>query len=83
MRGGAGARNARWSRDQLVERVKAGLRRAKAEGKKLGRPRVGIDIEAKVLALRRRGKGMRMIARTLGIGNCTVQRIVKMTSSTL
>jgi DNA invertase Pin-like site-specific DNA recombinase len=60
----------------IVERVKAGLKRAKAAGKVLGRPRVSEEIENKVLALRANGEGMRKIARTLGIGNCTVQRIV-------
>jgi DNA invertase Pin-like site-specific DNA recombinase len=68
---------AEFERSMIVERVKAGLKRAKADGKVLGRPRVGTAIEAKVLALREKGDGMRKIARTLGIGNCTVQRIVK------
>jgi protein-tyrosine-phosphatase len=47
-----------------------------AEGKVLGRPRVSAAVEAKVIALRGKGEGMRKIARTLRIGNCTVQRIV-------
>ena len=64
-----------FKREMIVERVKAGLKRARAEGKVLGRPRVSADIEARVLALRGKGEGMRKIARTLGIGNCTVQRI--------
>jgi len=67
---------AEFERSMIVERVKAGLKRAKAEGKVLGRPRVSEAVEAKVLALRRKGNGMRRIARELGIGNCTVQRIV-------
>jgi DNA invertase Pin-like site-specific DNA recombinase len=54
----------------------AGLKRAKAEGKVLGRPCVSVAVEAKVIELRGKGEGMRKIARTLGIGNCTVQRIV-------
>ena len=66
---------AEFERSMIVERVKAGLRRAQAAGKVLGRPRVSEEIEARVLALRRKGKGMRKIARELGIGNCTVQRI--------
>ena len=41
-----------------------------------GRPRVSQEVEAEVLKLRRQGNGMRRIARELGIGNCTVQRIV-------
>lgn len=67
---------AEFERSIIVERVKAGLKRAKAEGKTLGRPRVSIGVEGKVLALRRKGNGMRKIARELGIGNCTVQWIV-------
>ena len=60
---------AEFERSMIVERVKAGLKRAKAEGKVLGRPRVGPVVEAKVKALRKEGRGMRAIARELGIGN--------------
>ncbi|MEO7861115.1 MAG: recombinase family protein [Nitrospirales bacterium] len=67
---------AEFERAMIVERVNAGLKRARAEGKVLGRPRVSASVEAKVLALRGSGQGMRSIARELGIGNCTVQRIV-------
>jgi DNA invertase Pin-like site-specific DNA recombinase len=67
---------AEFEREMIVERVKAGLKRARAEGKILGRPRVSASIEAKVVALRKQGRGMRFIARELGIGNCTVQRIL-------
>ena len=67
---------AEFEREMIVERVKAGLKRARAEGKVLGRPRVSAAVEAKVVALRKQGRGMRAIARELGIGNCTVQRIV-------
>ena len=67
---------AEFEKAMIVERVKAGLKRAIAEGKVLGRPRVDEAVEASVLALRRKGRGMRAIARELGIGNCTVQRIV-------
>jgi DNA invertase Pin-like site-specific DNA recombinase len=67
---------AEFERSMIVERVKAGLKRARAEGKVLGRPRVSDAVEIKVRALRKRGRGMRAIARELRIGNCTVQRIV-------
>jgi DNA invertase Pin-like site-specific DNA recombinase len=67
---------AEFERAMIVERVKAGLKRVRAEGKVLGRPRVSASIGTKVLALRGSGRGMRRIARELGIGNCTVQRIV-------
>ena len=65
-----------FERSMIVERVKAGLKRAKAEGKVLGRPRVGHAVEAKVLALREQGRGIMAIAKQLGLGNGTVQRIV-------
>ena len=67
---------AEFERSMIVERVKAGLKRARAEGKVLGRPRVSDAVEVKVRAMRKRGRGMRAIARELRIGNCTVQRIV-------
>lgn len=67
---------AEFEREMIVERVKAGLKRARAEGKVLGRPRVSAAVEAQVMALRKHGLGMRAIARELSIGNCTVQRIV-------
>jgi DNA invertase Pin-like site-specific DNA recombinase len=70
---------AEFERSMIVERVKAGLKRARAEGKVLGRPRVGAAVEARVLALRGKGRGMQAIARELRIGNCTVQRIVSAT----
>ena len=50
-----------------AERVKAGLKRARAGGKLLGRPRVSASVEAKVVALREQGRGMRAIGRELGI----------------
>lgn len=67
---------AEFARSMIVERVKAGLKRARAEGTVLGRPRVSAAVEIKVVAPRKQGRGMRAIARELGIGNCTVQRIV-------
>ena len=65
-----------FERSMIQERVRAGLKRARAQGKVLGRPRVSSEIEAKVVALRHKGNGMRKIARELKIGNCTVQRIL-------
>jgi DNA invertase Pin-like site-specific DNA recombinase len=65
-----------FERSMIQERVRAGLKRAKAEGKTLGRPRVSLTIEENVLALRKQGRGMRAIARELHLGNCTVQRIL-------
>jgi DNA invertase Pin-like site-specific DNA recombinase len=43
---------AEFERSIIQERVRAGLRRAKAEGKRLGRPRIAADIEARISAER-------------------------------
>ena len=59
----------------IRERVQAGLQRARAQGKTLGRPRLGSDIEARILALRSDGMGIRRIARELGVGVSVVQRV--------
>jgi DNA invertase Pin-like site-specific DNA recombinase len=59
------------------ERIMAGLERAKAEGKKLGRPsRVNEAVIASVRLLRERGLSIHNIARQLGIGVGTAQKIL-------
>lgn len=65
-----------FERSMIVERVRTGLKRARAEGKVFGRPRVGADVEAKVRVLREEGRGIINIAKQLGLGNGIVQRIV-------
>jgi DNA invertase Pin-like site-specific DNA recombinase len=67
---------AEFERAMIVKRVKAGLSRAKSQGKQLGRPRLNAKIEAKVKTLRAEGKGIIKIAKELGIGVGTVKRIV-------
>jgi DNA invertase Pin-like site-specific DNA recombinase len=64
---------AEFERALIQERVKAGLRNAKAKGKKPGRPRVDID-SSRVEALRASGASWRAIARELGIGEGTARR---------
>jgi DNA invertase Pin-like site-specific DNA recombinase len=53
-------------RSLIAERVRGGLRNAKAKGKILGRPRVAAT-SADVLALRAEGKSFQQIAAALGI----------------
>lgn len=67
---------AEFERAMIQERVKAGLARAKAQGKRLGRPRVALDIEHKILKARSNGKGIKKIAREIGVGVGTVQRVL-------
>jgi DNA invertase Pin-like site-specific DNA recombinase len=67
---------AEFERAMIQERVKAGLERARAQGKQLGRPTVSADVEARIAELREQGMGKIKIARTLGVGVSTVQRVV-------
>jgi DNA invertase Pin-like site-specific DNA recombinase len=66
---------AKQERIRLSERVTAGLSRARAQGKVLGRPRAAVRPE-RVRALRERGKSIRQIAAETGVSPMTVQRIV-------
>lgn len=63
--------------EKISERVKAGLQRAVAKGKKLGRKPVAPEIEQRVRQMRANGDGMLKIAEKLQIGSGTVQRIVR------
>jgi DNA invertase Pin-like site-specific DNA recombinase len=66
---------AEYERCMIRERIKAGLQRARAQGKRLGRARVGDDVDRAVRASLAAGTGILKTARTLGIGTKTVQRI--------
>jgi DNA invertase Pin-like site-specific DNA recombinase len=72
---------AEFERSMIRERINSGLARARANGKKLGRPRILPEVERKVLALRQvdgagQPKGIIKIAKELGLGVGTVKRIV-------
>ena len=60
-------------RSLIVERVKAGLRNARAKGKRLGRPRVFPDAR-RIAALREEGLSWAKIAERLGVGEGTMYR---------
>jgi DNA invertase Pin-like site-specific DNA recombinase len=66
---------AEFERAMIVERVKAGLARARSEGKRLGRPSLAADKERVVRRMLAKGTGMLKTATTLGVGVSTVQRI--------
>jgi DNA invertase Pin-like site-specific DNA recombinase len=57
----------------IAERVRAGIRNARAKGKRLGRPRVAVDA-SRIAALRAQGRSWGTICRETGIGKGTVQR---------
>ena len=60
-------------RSLIAERVKAGLRNAKAKGKKLGRPSRTVDSET-VMRLRAQGVSWRGVAKQLSVGVATLYR---------
>jgi len=60
-------------RSLIAERVKAGLRNARAKGKRLGRPRVIVDAR-RIAALRAQGRSWRKITVETGISKGTAQR---------
>ena len=66
---------AEFERAMIRERVKAGLERARAQGKRLGRPTISRATAAAIRkALKKGDVGIRKIATTLGVGTGTVDK---------
>jgi DNA invertase Pin-like site-specific DNA recombinase len=63
-------------RSLIVERVRAGVRNARAKGKRLGRPKVTVDAAA-VASMRAAGHSYRSVAATLGVSVGTVHAAVQ------
>ena len=61
----------------IVERIRSGLDRARAEGKPLGRPKIPEWRRRKAVESRRKGLSLRAIALELGIGHSSVARILR------
>ena len=68
---------AEFERAMLKERINAGLARARAQGKHLGRKRTLGATDHAILKLRKQGMGMVAIGRELGCGMARVQAVVK------
>jgi DNA invertase Pin-like site-specific DNA recombinase len=69
---------AEFERAMIQERVRAGLARARSEGKRLGRPPIPADLEKAIrAALNKPGRteGVRKIAARFGVDPGTVQRV--------
>jgi DNA invertase Pin-like site-specific DNA recombinase len=64
---------AQLERDVIRERVKLGLARARADGVRLGPPRVAVDLPRALLA---EGRSLRMVAKTMGVAVETLRRHV-------
>jgi DNA invertase Pin-like site-specific DNA recombinase len=66
-----------FERSIIQERVRAGLARAKGEGKTLGRPKIAADVETAIRATLAGGTGMIKAAKMHGVGVGTVQRVAR------
>ena len=66
---------AEFERTMIRQQIKAGLKRAVAQGVKLGRPKIDSTTERKVRKQLAKGMGILRVAKSLGIGTGTVQRI--------
>jgi DNA invertase Pin-like site-specific DNA recombinase len=66
---------AEFERAMIQERVKAGLARARANGKRLGRPKIAAD-ERGILAAIRGGLSIRKAARQFDVTPAKVQRLI-------
>jgi DNA invertase Pin-like site-specific DNA recombinase len=72
---------AEFERSMIVERVRAGIAKARAtgtrSGKAIGRPPVPADKIVAIRAALAAGDGIRKVARLIGVGNETVHRIAR------
>jgi DNA invertase Pin-like site-specific DNA recombinase len=66
---------AEFERDMIRSRVNAGLDRARAKGTRLGRPPVAAKTEQAIKGRLASGEGMLKVAKAIGVGVSTVQRI--------
>jgi DNA invertase Pin-like site-specific DNA recombinase len=67
---------AEFERAMIVERVNAGIARARQQGKRLGRPQTPLQVEKAILSDLREGKiGIIKLAKQHGVGVSVVQRL--------
>ena len=67
---------AEMERDLLIERTQAGLLRAKAEGKKLGRPpRIAPEDRRAITEKKNNGTSVSALAREYGVSRATITAI--------
>jgi len=65
-------------RDLLIERTRAGLQRAKAQGKKLGRkPKLTADDRSKIMALKAEGASLAVLAKQFGVSRSAIQHVAR------
>jgi DNA invertase Pin-like site-specific DNA recombinase len=62
-------------RNLIVERVRAGMRRARLEGRSIGRPSIALD-RAAIIRDRQRGQSLGQLARAYSVSRATVHRVL-------
>jgi DNA invertase Pin-like site-specific DNA recombinase len=73
---------AQLERDIIGERVTAGLERARARGRRLGRPRARVDVET-IRQLRADGHSLGAIARRVRCSRATLRRRLRETGASV
>jgi putative DNA-invertase from lambdoid prophage Rac len=63
---------------KISERTKAGMARAKANGSKIGRPKLGIEIRQKIEQRAKKGETPCAIAKRLGIDRHTAAKYAQL-----
>ena len=63
-------------RNIIVERIKGGLRRARAMGRKIGRPQIHRDME-RIMNLKTQGLSIRAIAKEVGASPAYVHKALQ------
>ena len=67
---------AEYEREIIIERTKAGQRRARREGKKIGRPKIHWQTKKRILDLSDEGLSIRKISGRVKVSVGTVQKVV-------
>jgi DNA invertase Pin-like site-specific DNA recombinase len=67
---------AQLERDLIRERVSAGIRNARAKGRRFGRPLRAVDLD-RILQMKGEGQSLRQIAENVGVGYGTVRERLK------
>jgi len=69
---------AQFERDLLIERTNAGIARARAQGKKMGRPhRLSRSQKELVVSMLGKGRSLSAVARSMGVSRATITRAKK------
>jgi DNA invertase Pin-like site-specific DNA recombinase len=63
-------------RNLIVERVRSGMRRARLEGRRIGRPPLNVDRDA-LIRDRGHGQSLRQLAKLYGISRASVARVLE------